>query len=172
MEHRSTFVADEGELLAGNAQAQVWQQCGTGNNSFLPGAVKPDVALDDIMGWLGRRAGTATGDRPTPDPDELYPSRLRAMMPKPSEQVKSSLAVWLTRAEKEALDLLAAWPLCTTDQLAGLMGGLTRHQVLRSLTDLALIRADGDLHVLTEEGLTYLAHRDRAAAGQVLDRRT
>ena len=30
-EHRSTFVATEGELLAGNAQAPVWQQCGGGN---------------------------------------------------------------------------------------------------------------------------------------------
>ena len=175
MEHRSAFVATEGELLAGNAQAQVWQQCGTGNNSFLPEAVNPDVALDEIMGWPGRRAKHGTDDHPTLDPDELYPSRLRAMMPEPSKQVKSSLAVWLTRPDKEPLDLLAAWLLCTTDQLAGLMGGLTRrraNQVLRSLTDLALIRADGDLHVLTDEGLTYLARRDRAAAGQVLDRRT
>ena len=38
-------------------------------------------------------------------------------MSEPAEQVKSSLAVQLTRAEKDTLDLLAAWPLCTTGQL-------------------------------------------------------
>ena len=184
-EHRSTFVATEGELLAGDAQAPVWQQCGAGNSSFLPETINPDVSLDDIMGWLGRRADNAAAYRsklspdpdshPTPDPDELYPSRLRAMMPEPPEQVGNSLAVKLTRTAKQALDLLAAWPLCTTDQLAGLMGGVTRrraNQVLRALTDLALIRADGPLHVLTDEGLTYVARRDRAAVGQVLDRWT
>ena len=175
MEHRSSFVATEGELLAGDADSQVWQQCGTGSRSFLPETINPDVSLDAIVGWLGRRAGHTTGDRPMPDPDELYPSRLRALTPNPSEQVKSSLAVRLTRAEKQALDLLAAWPLCTTDQIAGLMGGVTRrraNQVLRSLADHGLIRAEGTLHVLTDEGLTCLARRDRASVGQVLDRWT
>ena len=174
-EHRSTFVATEGELLAGDAEAQVWQQCGGGSSSFLPETISPDVSLDAIMGWLGRRAGTATGDRPIPDPEELYPSRMRALMPQPSEQVGNSLAVRLTRAEKQALDLLAAWPLCDTDQLAGLMGGVTRrrvNQVLRVLAEHGLIRADGQQHVLTDEGLTYLARRDRASVGQVLDRWT
>ena len=139
-------------------------------------------SLDDITGWLGRRAENATeyrckrgldpDDHPTPDPDELYPSRVRAMMPKPTEQVGNSPAVKPTRAEKQVLDLLAAWPLCTTDQLAGLVGGVTRrcaNQVLRALTELALIRADGPLYVLTDEGLTYLTRRDRAAVGQILE---
>ena len=171
-EHRSTLVATEGELLAGDAQAQVWQQCGGGHSSFLPEAINPDVSLDAIMGWLGRRAGHNTGDRPTPDPEELYPSGLRALMPQSSEQVGKSLAVRLTRAEKQGLDLLAAWPLCDTGQLAGLMGGVTRrraNQVLRVLAEHGLIRADGQKHVLTDEGLTCLARRDRAAVGQVLD---
>ena len=182
-EHRTTFVATEGELLAGDAQAPVWQQCGAGNSSFLPEAVNPDVSLDDIMGWLERRAENANAyrrklsldpdDHPTPDPDALYPSRLRAMMPDPAGQVGNSLAVKLTRAAKQALDLLAAWPLCTTDQLAGLMGGVTRrraNQVLRSLAEHGLVRADGPRHVLTDEGLKYLARRDRAAVGQILAR--
>ena len=127
------------------------------------------------MGWLGRQSSNATGERPRPDPEELYPSRLRALMPQPTEQVGSSLAVKLVRAEKQALDLLAAWPLCTTEQLMGLMAGVTRrraNQVIRSLTDLALIRAEGKSHVLTDEGLTWLARRDRASVGQVLDRWT
>ena len=175
MEHRSTFVATEGELLAGDAQAQVWQQCGSDKRPFLPEAISPDVSLDEIMGWLGRRAKHATGDRPRPDPEELYPSGLRALMPRPTEQVKGSLTVELTRAEKQTLDLLAAWPLCNTDQLAGLMGGVTRrraNQVIRSLTQQGLIRAEDESHLLTDEGLTYLARRDRAAVGQVLDRWT
>ncbi len=174
-EHRSTFVATEGELLAGDAQAQVWQQCGGGGSSFLPETINPDVSLPAIMGWLGRRAGTAAADRPRPDPEELYPSRLRALMPQPPEQIRKSLAVRLTRAEKQFLDLLATWPLCDTGQLAGLMGGVTRrrvNQVLRSLADSGLIRADGQQHLLTDEGLTFLARRDRAAVGQVLDRWT
>ena len=174
-EHRSAFVATEGELLAGDAHAQVWQQCGGGHRSFLPETISPDVSLDAIMGWLGRRERHNTGDRPRPDPEEMYPSRMRALMPQPSEQVGNSLSVKLTRAEKQALDLLAAWPLCDTDQLAGLMGGVTRrraNQVIRSLAMHGLIRADGESHVLTDEGLTYLARRDRASVGQVLDRWT
>ena len=153
----------------------MWQQCGGGSRSFLPGAINPDVSLDAIMGWLGRRAGTAAADRPRPDPEELYSSRTRALMPRPTEQLSNSMANRLTRAEKQALDLLAAWPLCDTGQLAGLMGGVTRrraNQVLRSLADYGLIRTDGQRHLLTDEGLTYLARRDRAAVGQILDRCT
>ena len=175
MEHRRTFVATEGKLLAGDAEAPVWQQCGVDNRLLLPQAINLDVSLGDIMGWVGRRARYATGDRPRPDPEELYPYRLRAMTPRPTEQMNSSLAVRLARSEKQALDLLAAWPLCTTEQLMGLMGGVTRrraNQVIRSLTQQGLIRAEGESHLLTDEGLTCLARRDRASVGQVLDRWT
>ena len=184
-EHRSTFVATEGELLAGDAQSPVWQQCGTGKQWYQPGAVNPDLSLDDVMAWLGgqaqrdadrrRRLGLDTDDRPTPDPDELYPSRMRALTPRPSEQVQDSLAVKLTRAEKQALDLLAAWPRCSTGQLMGLMGGVTRrraNQVLRSLRQRELVQGDESRLTLTDEGLTCLARRDRASVGQTLDRWT
>ena len=79
----------------------------------------------------------------------------------------------LTRADRDAFDLLAAWPLCTREQLAGLMGGVIlrrANQVLRSLSQRSLVRADGPLHMLTDDGLTYLARRDRAAVGLTLDR--
>ena len=69
--------------------------------------------------------------------------------------------------------MLAAWPLCTREQLAGLMGGVTLrrvNQVLRSLAQHGLVRSDEPLHMLTDEGLTYLARRDRAAVGLTLDR--
>ena len=94
-------------------------------------------------------------------------------MPEPSELLKSSLAVQLTGTEKDALDLLAAWPLYTTDQLAGLMGGVTRrrvNQVLSSLAGHSLVRTEGQRHVLTDEGLRCLARRDRAAVGPVVGR--
>ena len=112
-------------------------------------------------------------DNPKPNPGALYPSGVQAAMPEPTQQLTSALAVQLTRAEKEALDLLAAWPLCTREQFAGLMGGVTLrrvNQVLHSLRQHGLVREDGPLHMLTDERLTYLARRDRAAVGLTLDR--
>lgn len=181
--HRRTFVATEGELLAGDHRGVVWQQCGGGTEFDLPVKVAPSLSLETIMAWtdrlaerldeLRRRHNPGKGRKPEPDPETLYPDHLRAAMPEPAELLRSSLAVRLTRAEKDALDLLAAWPLCTTDQLAGLMGGVTRrraNQVLNSLAGHSLVRGDGQRHVLTDEGLTYLARRDRAAVGPMVGR--
>ena len=181
--HRATFVATEGELLAGDHRGVVWQQCGNGTELDLPVEVAPGVSLNAIMAWTDRLAGNSADSSrqrnpgaerpPRPDPETLYPDHLRAAMPEPSELLRSSLAVRLTSAEKDALDLLASWPLCTTDQLAGLMGGVTRrrvNQVLSSLAGHSLVRPDGQRHVLTDEGLRYLARRDRAAVGPVVGR--
>ena len=183
MQHRTTFVATEGELLAGDHRGVVWQQCGAGMGDKPPVKVVPGVSLNDVVAWTDRLMEIAEADRrrygfkkprkPTPDPETLYPSHLRATMPKPAQQLASALSMQLTRAEKVALDLLAAWPLCTTEQLAGLMGDVTRrraNQVLWSLTQRALMRTDNQRHVLTGEGLTYLARRDRAALRMVLGR--
>ena len=191
MQHRTTFVATEGELLAGDHRGIVWQQCGAGMGDNPPVKVIPGVSLDIIVNWTDRLVEISEADRrrhgfkkprkPTPDPEALYPSHRRATTPEPAQQLESSLAVQLTRAEKEALDLLAAWPLCTTDQLAGLMGGVTRrraNQVLSSLSQQSLVRSDacplprhgGQRHVLTNDGLTYLARRDRAALRMILGR--
>ena len=181
--HRKTFVATEGELLAGDHKGVVWQQCGDGTELDLPVKVDSSLSLNAIMTWTDRLAERLDELRQQrspdserelrPDPDTLYPSRLRASLPEPSELLRSSLAVQLTGAEKDALDLLAAWPLCTTDQLAGLMGGVTRrraNQVLSSLAGHSLVRQEGQRHVLTDEGLRCLARRDRAAMGPVIGR--
>ena len=176
-EHRRTFVAAEGETLAGDAKAVVWPQSGSGLGDDPPVRVSPDASLPGIMAWAERLLDSSYAflrDNPMPNPGRpLYPSSVQAAMPEPTDQLIAALAVQLTRADKDALDLLAAWPLCTREQLAGLMGGVTLrrvNQVLRSLSQRGLVRADGPLHVLTDEGLTYLARRDRAAVGLTLDR--
>ena len=181
--HRRTFVATEEELLAGDHKGVVWQQCGEGTELDLPVKVDSSLSLNAIMAWTDRlaerldelrhRHSPDSEREPSPDPETLYTSRLRAAMPEPSEILRSSLAVRLTGAEKDALDLLAAWPLCTTDQLAGLMGGVTRrrvNQVLSSLAARFLVRTEGQRHVLTDDGLRCLARRDRAAIGPLLGR--
>ena len=172
--HRTTFVATEGELLAGGAAAVVWQQGGIGVADHPPPVIAPDAALTDIVAWAEHLLAGAPGSgrpMPTPDPDALYPADVRATRPDPARQLATALAVQLTRADKATLDLLAAWPLCTRQHLAGLLGGVTRHragQALRSLLRRALARADGPRYVLTDDGLKYLARRDRAAVGPTL----
>ena len=175
-EHGRTFVATEGELLAGDHRGVVWQQCGSGLGDEPPVRVSPDASLTGILAWAERLLDSSYSflrDNPKPNPGTLYSSGVQASMPEPSQQLVPALSVQLTRADKEALDLLAAWPLCTREQIAGLMGGVTLrrvNQVLSSLSQRSLVRADGPLHMLTDEGLTYLARRDRAAVGLTLDR--
>ena len=181
VEHQTFFVATEGEQLAGGHRAVAWQQCGHGMGVQV--TIAPSLSLENIVGSIGwlvdrdarnRRDNTPPAKRqPTPDPYSLYPEHVRAAMPDPSEQVGNSLAVQLTHAEKDALDLLAAWPLCSTDQFAGLMGGVTRrraNQVLRSLGARSLVHSENQRHVLRDEGLRYLARRDRSAVRIALGR--
>ena len=173
-EHRRTFVVTEGELLAGDHTGVIWQQCGSGVGEAV--RIDADASLAGILALAERLLDSSysfLGKNPKPNPSDLYPSGVQAAMPEPTEQITSTLPVQLTRAEKDALDLLAAWPLCTREQLAGLMGGVTPrrvNQVLRSLAQRGLVRTDEPLHMLTDEGLTYLARRDRAAVGLTLDR--
>ena len=175
-DHFRTFVTTEGELLAGDAQAEVWHQCGSGLGHDPPVRLDPDASLTGILAWVERLLDTSYSflrDRPKPKRSTLYPSGVQATMPEPTEQLTPTLPVQLTSTEKDVLDLLSAWPLCTREQLAGLMGGVTLrrvNQVLRSLSQHGLVRADEPLHMLTDEGLTYLARRDRAAVGLTLDR--
>ena len=175
--HRRTFVATEEELLAGDHTGVVWQQCGGGGlGDDPPARVSPGASLAGIVAWMGRLLDSSYAflrDNPKPDPDAMYSPGVRAFMPEPAQQLTSALSLQLTRSEKDALDLLLAWPLCTSEQLSGLMGGVSLrrvNQVLRSLRKRDLVRADGPLLVLTDAGLTYLARRDRAAVGLTLDR--
>ena len=85
----------------------------------------------------------ATGETP-PNPESLYISHLRASMPEPSKQ-----------------------------QLAAFMGGVSRRRVnlvLRSLNRQSLVKADGKRYILTDDGLRYLARRDRTSVNMVLRR--
>ena len=174
--HETTFVACAAELIAGGPRRPVFQQCGYGFPNTP--AIGPDASLPVILTWITRRVAAYSKSgppEPHPDPDTLYRSDVRATMPKPAEQLDASLSLRLTRADKQALDLLAAWPFSAPDQLAGLMGGVTRrraNQVLRSLRRRFLVQREPDGYVLTDEGLTTLARRDRAAVGPTLDRWT
>ena len=176
LEHRRTFVATEGELLAGDHYGVVWHRCGSGLGHDPPVGLDADASLAGILALAERLLDTSYSflrERPKPRRSTLYPSKVQATMPEPTEQLTPALSVQLTRAEKDALDLLSAWPLCTREQFAGLMGGVTLrrvNQVLRSVAQRGLVRADEPLHMLTDEGLTYLARRDRAAVGLTLDR--
>ena len=173
-EHRRTFVTTEGELLAGDHTGVVWHQCGSGVGEAV--RIEADASLAGILALAERLLDSTysfLGKSPKPNPGDLYPSGVQAAMPESTEQLASTLSVQLTRAEKDALDLLAAWPLCTREQLAGLMGSVTLrrvNQVLRSLAQHGLVRTDEPLHMLTDDGLTYLARRDRAAVGLTLER--
>ena len=145
-EHLRTFVATEGELLAGDHTGVVWQQCGGGLGEAV--RIDADASLAGILALVERLLDTSysfLGKSPKPNPSDLYPSGVQASMSEPTEQLSAALSVRLTRAEKDALDLLAAWPLCTREQLAGLMGCVTLrrvNQVLRSLSQHGLVRAD------------------------------
>ena len=176
--HRRTFVVTEPDLLAGDHGSTVWQQCGAGLNNILPVRIEPSLSLATIVPWMDQVLEAsefyqrATGQTP-PNPESLYTSHLRVSMPEPSEQLNSSLSVQLTAAEKQMLDLLGSWPLCTKKQLSGLMGGVTSrrvNQVLCSLTRRSLVQKEKQRYVLTDNGLRYLARRDRASVGMVLRR--
>ena len=178
-EHETMFVANAGEVLAGKADAKVWQQCGNGVDNAT--VLATSLRLPDILGWLGDRIGAERKRFRTtdvrPDRTKLYSARVRATRPQPAEQLDAAYAVRLSRTDKQVLDLLADWPLCTAEQLAGLMGGVGRrrvNQALRRLRRRRLVERDegGGGHVLSDEGLTVLARRDRAAVGPVLDRWT
>ncbi|MDE2780779.1 MAG: replication-relaxation family protein [Chloroflexota bacterium] len=177
-ERRRTFAATEGELLAGDHTDVVWQQCGYGLGLNPPVEISPETSLAAILSWAdGLMASSHRNrrDNPGPDADALYSSNVQAAMPEPAEQLASALAVHLSKAEKDVLDLLAAWPLCSREQLAGLMGGVTLrrvNQALRPLREHRLVQEDDALLMLTDRGLTYLARRDRAAVGLTLDRWT
>ena len=181
MAHRFHFVATEAEQLAGDHNAVAWQQCGHGMADVA--TVAPRLSLAGVLSRVGDYLDGRASERrdqvprnkrkPKPDPDTLYSGRLRALMPAPAEQVKGCLAVQLTGAQKQALDILAAWPRCTTGRFTGLMGGVTRRwarQALRSLAGLSLVSAAGGRHVLTDDGLRYLARRDRLAVRMALGR--
>ena len=175
-ERRRTFVATEGELLAGDHTGVVWQQCGYGLGQDPPVEIAPGTSLAAIMPWadgLLASSHRSRRDNPGPDADNLYSTDVQAAMPEPAQQLASALAVQLTRAEKHALDLLAAWPLCTRELLTGLMGGVTLrrvNQALRPLRERDLVQEEDSRLMLTDRGLTCLARRDRAAVGLTLDR--
>ena len=171
--YHHSAVATLGDVLDGGSGARVWQPGRYGLGSTP--VVVPDFSLAALVDLAEREAQHPVhATLPMPHPDRLYAGDVRATPPA-GEAFGDVLALQLKAVEKEALDLLAAWPLCTTEQLGGLMGGVSArraNQVLRPLRRRGLVQSDGNALVLTDEGLTCLARRDRAAVGPVLDRWT
>jgi hypothetical protein len=174
----STFhhsaVATLGAVIGEGAWGRVWQTGGYGYGKTP--VVAPHASLAGLVDLASREAGHPVhAVLPKRRQRWLYQGGRRTTPPADGEVFGDAPALRLMAAEKRALDLLAAWPLCTTEQLANLMGGLSErraNQLLRPLRRLGLARRDGEAHVLTDEGLTYLARRDRSAVGPMLDRWT
>ena len=176
-EHETSFVATAGAVLVRGAGAKVWQQCGGGVERATK--LAPTLNLPAILGWMGERVAEERRRWPSSslgaDRASLYAPGLRASRPRPAEQLDAAYAVRLSRTDKQVLDLIADWPLCTAEHLAGLMGGVSRRRVNQALLRLRrLLERDqaGGGYVLSDEGLKVLARRDRAAVGPVLDRWT
>lgn len=170
--YHHSAVATLGEVLAGGVRARVWQPARYGRGSS-PTMVAPDASLAWLVDLAGRQVRHPLhAVRPMSHPDRLYAGDVRATPPA-GGAFDDTLALQLTAAEKQVLDLLAAWPLCTTEQLGGLMGGVSTrraNQALGPLCRRGLVRRDGNALVLSDEGMTALARRDRAAVGRTLDR--
>ena len=164
-------VATLGAVIGQGARARVWQPARYGRRNTP--VIQPSSSLAWLVDLAGREA-----EHPL---HRVMPKRLwawrstggaRATPPVPGD-LADAVATQLGSAEKRMLDLLAAWPLCATDQLASFMGDLSErraNQLLRPLRRLGLARREGEAHVLTDEGLSYLARRDRAAVGTALGR--
>ncbi len=174
--YEDTFVATESRVLSNSITDMVWQQGGILDFREQLSTIAPHARLTDILDTLDTFIRDPNRKHPIPAfpiPDLIYDHRVVATMPAPEKQLASSLAITLPRAEKDALDVLADWLLSTTDQLAGLLGGVTKrrvNQVLQSLKKQGLLHSNEYGHVLSEKALTYLSRRDRAAVGQTLDR--
>ena len=174
--YHDTFVATEASVLGSPTTVRVWQRGGILDPREQLSTVIAHASLEDIVESLESFIKQPDENSHIPNfpiPGMLYDRNAAATMPAPEKQLHSSLSVQLTRAEKDALDMLANWPLSTTNQLAGLLGGVTKrrvNQTLQSLRKHSLIHTDGAAHVLSEKALRYLARRDRVAVGQTLDR--
>ena len=72
-EHRRTFAATEGELLAGDHTGVVWRQCGSGLGEAV--RVESDASLAGILAWAERLLDSSYSflrEGPKPRPSTLY----------------------------------------------------------------------------------------------------
>ncbi len=129
--HDTTLVACAADLIDAGPRTPVFQQGGYGYPNTP--TIGPEASLPAILSWITRRTtalGKGSSIEPSPDSDTLYRRNVRATMPKPSAQLDAAFSTQLTRSEKKALDLFAAWPFSAPDQLARLLGGVTRSSAI------------------------------------------
>ena len=94
----------------------MFQQCGYGFPNTP--TIGPDASLPSMLAWITRRVAAycdgAVRMEPSPDPDSLYRSGCQGDYAEaPRATRRRPLSTQLTRADKQALDLLADWPFST-----------------------------------------------------------
>ena len=167
--HAWTWAGLEASVLAGELCDRLWQQCGQGRG---PHGVSDKRVLAE---WPTKEIIRAMDDLKLaggrPEPGILYSRDVEADFPAPEAQVAAAPTVQLKVAAKRVIDLVAAWPLATTEQIAGLLGGISTErasQILITLVRRGMVcRLDGRRHVLDLRGLRYIAGRDRASVGGI-----
>ena len=97
------------------------------------------------------------------------PERKRASLPDPERMVKAAPAFGLTPSEKRTLDLITDHPMLPREQLARWLGvseGRVSQMLLNLIKTWGLVERrgkKGDVRfTLSEEGIRYITHRDRA----------
>ena len=147
-----SLLAVEWDVLTAIADSQVWRVA-TGSSRF---------SLREALGYA------------LPLRDRVIERPLsRVSMPKP---LADSEAKSLSAAEQRSLDLIGDWPWLRIDHLADLLdcGQRRSRQVLNALTRHELVvshRVDGRSRLaLSDDGIVYIARRDRAAVGTAKQR--
>ena len=97
------------------------------------------------------------------------PERKRASLPDPDQMVSSAPAFGLSSAEKRTLDLITDHPMLPREHLARWLGvseGRVSQMLNNLVTAWGLVERRGKKgglrYTLSEEGLRYITHRDRA----------
>ena len=111
----------------------------------------------------------STRGSPNRGPFTEPPERKRASLPQPERMVSSAPALGLTPSEKRTLDLITDHPMIPRDHLARWLG-VSEGRISQMLSNLVsawrLVERRGKRgdvrYTLSEEGIRYLTHRDRA----------
>ena len=150
------LFAPEREAALAGPDDPIWRPLKVGN----------DVSLRYVIDRAEPGGGLPVEDEPRRvSPPEDIPERGAA-----SDMADHLLPIYLSPAEKRALDLVSDWPWITLGELAGLMSVSPQRasQLVNPLEGFNLVARlpdTGGRLALTDRGLTLLARRDRTSVG-------